>query len=102
MQPTTTAFYRISEDLPNTIHAKSLATEKFIPSEVFYYRLSVKSDYGKTTRSGWYREGETATWPVTPSEVEMEGISGALGGKYKARNPGASVKMTGPNEIKKD
>jgi len=87
------------ESPPNTIRAKSRGTEEFLPSEVSYYQLSVKSDYGNVTGSGWYKAGETATWSVTPTMIDMKGWWWLVGGKYRALNPSGSVEMTEPKEV---
>ncbi|MEM3646653.1 MAG: hypothetical protein QW334_00710 [Thermofilum sp.] len=72
------------------------------------YRLTVYSDYGVTTGSGWYDEGAEAVFSVSPTVVrdESEGIeysfkgwvgSGA-GAYYTGPDNPARVVMTGPVE----
>ena len=71
------------------------------------YLLTVNSPVGGPGGSGWYDEGSSATFSVTP-RVPVEGLMGMLGGKYvldhwsgdsAATTATASVRMDGPKTV---
>ena len=71
------------------------------------YKLTVNSQYGTTTGSGWYDAGGTAGFSVT-SSVPESGIMGSLGVKYvfkgwtgdsSATTPEATILMSSPKTV---
>jgi len=71
------------------------------------YKLTVNSQYGTTSGSGWYDAGSTAEFSVT-SSVPETGIMGSLGVKYvfqgwtgdsSATTPQATVLMNSPKTV---
>jgi len=71
------------------------------------YKLTVNSQYGTTSGSGWYDAGGTAEFSVT-SSVPESGIMGSLGVKYlfkswtgdsSATTPQATVLMDSPKTV---
>jgi len=68
------------------------------------YQLTVSSAYGTTSGSGWYNAGASATFSVTPSEIDegggmrrgFTGWTGAGSASYTGPVVEASVNMTSP------
>jgi len=84
-------------DSPHTVTAEYKAQ----------YKLTVNSQYGATSGSGWYDAGSTAEFSVT-SSVPESGIMGSLGVKYlfkswtgdsSATTPQATVLMNSPKTV---
>jgi len=64
-----------------------------------YYRLTVLSEYGTPEGSDYYKADTSASWGVTPAEVEMSGFLGFLGGKLKPNNVEGTEIMTAPKTV---
>jgi len=71
------------------------------------YKLTVNSQYGTTSGSGWHDAGSTAEFSVT-SSVPESGIMGSLGVKYvfqswtgdsSAATPGSTILMDSPKTV---
>ena len=71
------------------------------------HKLTVNSQYGTTSGSGWYDAGSTAEFSVT-SSVPESGIMGSLGVKYvfqgwtgdsSAATPGSTILMDSPKTV---
>ena len=62
-----------------------------------YVQLKVESPYGDTKGSGWYMVNETATFTVAPTQVEMEGFLGLLGGYYEFAGWSGDSSSTSPS-----
>ena len=84
-----------SRDMRLTISAPGSCTAKYDT----YYKLSLISDYGEVSGSGWYKSGTEAVWSTANPEVRMSGILGIFGGKLTAVNPSGSVVMHEPKTI---
>lgn len=78
-----------------------------VASYKLQYYLKVNSPMGTAQGEGWYDAGSTAMVAVIPS-VPLEGIIGALGGKYvfdrwsgdtSAASPSAIIRMDGPHTV---
>jgi hypothetical protein len=94
-------FYNTSEDYM----IKVIVSDGFHSGEnvsgVFtigpYVQLKVESPYGDTKGSGWYMVNETATFTVAPTQVEMEGFLGLLGGYYEFAGWSGDSSSTSPS-----
>jgi hypothetical protein len=64
-----------------------------------YYLLTVLSEYGTPEGSGYYKADTSASWGVTPAEVEMSGVLGFLGGKLKPNNVEGTEIITSPKTV---
>jgi uncharacterized repeat protein (TIGR02543 family) len=62
-----------------------------------YVELKVESPHGNTQGSGWYLVNETATFSVTLTKVEMQGILGILGGYYEFTGWSGDSASTSPS-----
>lgn len=87
----------IAMDAPHTVTAEYKTQ----------YKLTVNSEYGITTGSGWYDAGSTAEFSVTAT-VPESGVMGSLGVKYVFKSwtgdssettPQATVLMNSPKTV---
>ncbi len=66
------------------------------------YKITVESEYGTATGSGWYDEGATATISVSPTQVQLEDNKIAVfkgwlrNGEYISGEPTLVVSVTEP------
>jgi len=81
---------------------------QFDATYVKQFLLTVTSPYGNATGTGWYDEGDTATFSVVTPQP-MSGLYGLLGGKYvfdhwsegsTATAPTATLTMDKPGTVK--
>jgi hypothetical protein len=72
------------------------------------FLLTVKSDVGNVTGPGWYNEGATASFSVSPVQLPYDGFLGVLNlqhqftgwsGDVVSTIPSASVSMNGPKTV---
>jgi hypothetical protein len=64
-----------------------------------FYLLTVFSEHGTPEGSEYYKADTRASWDVTPTEVEMSGVLGFLGGKLRTKNVEGTEIMTSPKTV---
>ena len=88
----------------NIWSASSADKHSFVYATQLY--LEISSPYGKTSGTSWYNEGSTVSFSITPTEQQMSGVLGLLGGRHifdrwstGATSPTASIQMSSSRNV---